>query len=75
MLEVKNISTGYGKKQVLFDVSFTVNENETVLLTGGNGSGKSTVLKCIYGLLPKWSKDARFFLMEKILQTYTHLKW
>jgi branched-chain amino acid transport system ATP-binding protein len=54
MLEVKNISSGYGKKQVLFDVSFTVGDNEVVLLTGGNGSGKSTVLKCIYGLLPLW---------------------
>jgi len=54
MLEVKNISSGYGKKQVLFDVSFTVGDNEIVLLTGGNGSGKSTVLRCIYGLLPLW---------------------
>lgn len=59
MLEVKNISTGYGKKQVLFNVSFTVSDNEIVLLTGGNGSGKSTVLKCIYGLLQKWNKDAQ----------------
>jgi branched-chain amino acid transport system ATP-binding protein len=58
MLEVKNISTGYNKKQVLFDVSFTVGNNEVVVLTGGNGSGKSTVLKCIYGLLPKWNKNA-----------------
>ncbi len=54
MLEVKNISSGYGKKQVLFNVSFSVGDNEVVLLTGGNGSGKSTVLKCIYGLIPLW---------------------
>lgn len=59
MLEVKNISSGYDKKQVLFDVSFTVGDNEIVLLTGGNGSGKSTVLKCIYGLLPIWNKEGK----------------
>lgn len=65
MLEVKNISTGYGKKQVLFDVSFTVGDNEIVLLTGGNGSGKSTVLKCIYGILSKWNNDARVIFNGK----------
>ena len=65
MLEVKNISTGYNKKQVLFDVSFTISDNEVILLTGGNGSGKSTVLKCIYGLLPKWNKDAKVFFNGK----------
>jgi branched-chain amino acid transport system ATP-binding protein len=55
MLEVINISSGYDKKQVLYDVSFTVGDSEIVLLTGDNGSGKSTVLKCIYGILPIWN--------------------
>jgi branched-chain amino acid transport system ATP-binding protein len=58
LLKVENISTGYGKKQVLWDVSFDVGDNKIVLLTGGNGSGKSTVLKCIYGLLKPWNTDA-----------------
>lgn len=57
MLEVKNISSGYGKKQVLWDVSLQVNKGEVVLLTGGNGSGKSTLLKCIYNILPCWSGE------------------
>jgi branched-chain amino acid transport system ATP-binding protein len=69
MLEIKNISTGYGKKQVLFDVSFTVGDNEIVLLTGGNGSGKSTVLKCIYGLLPIWNKEGKIVFNEKNIST------
>lgn len=55
MLKVENISTGYGKKQVLFDVSFEVKQGEIVLLVGSNGSGKSTLLKAIYGMLPLWS--------------------
>jgi len=65
MLEFKNISTGYGKKQVLFEVSFNVAANEVVLLTGGNGSGKSTVLKCIYGLLPLWNKEGQILFNGK----------
>lgn len=54
LLEVKNINSGYGKKQVLFDVSFEIEQGEIALLIGSNGSGKSTVLKTIYGLLPVW---------------------
>jgi branched-chain amino acid transport system ATP-binding protein len=60
MLKVENISAGYGKNQVLYDVSFEVKEGEVVLLTGGNGSGKSTALKCIYNLLPIWNGSIWF---------------
>lgn len=60
MLKINNISSGYGKKQVLFDVSMTVEPGEVVLLTGGNGSGKSTLLKCIYNLLPLWTGNIEF---------------
>jgi len=59
MLKVEHITTGYGKKQVLTDVSFDVGEHEIILLTGGNGSGKSTVLKTIYGLLKPWTPEGR----------------
>lgn len=58
ILSVRNLSTGYGKKQVLFDVSLDVMPGEILLITGGNGSGKSTLLKAIYGLLPPWNADA-----------------
>lgn len=65
MLQVKNISSGYGKKQILYDVSLEVNPGDVVLLSGGNGSGKSTLLKCIYNLLPLWSGEI-WFEGEKI---------
>ena len=58
ILSVRNLSTGYGKKQVLFDVSLDVMPGEILLITGGNGSGKSTLLKAIYGLLPPWNAGA-----------------
>jgi len=59
MLKVEHITTGYGKKQVLTDVSFSVEKGDTVLLSGGNGSGKSTVLKTIYGLLKPWVNEVK----------------
>lgn len=65
MLKVEKISTGYGKKQILFDVSLCINHGETLLLTGGNGSGKSTMLKAIFGLLPLWSGNV-YFINENI---------
>lgn len=66
MLRVLNISTGYGKKQVLFDVSLEVAKGEIVLLAGSNGSGKSTLLKAIFGLLPIWNKGQILFDGENI---------
>jgi branched-chain amino acid transport system ATP-binding protein len=66
MLKVEDISTGYGKKQVLFDVSFEVNKGEIVLLVGSNGSGKSTLLKAIYGILQQWNNGQIFFDGENI---------
>ncbi|MBL0083887.1 MAG: ATP-binding cassette domain-containing protein [Saprospiraceae bacterium] len=67
MLKVENISTGYGKKQVLFDVSFEVKQGEIVLLAGSNGSGKSTLLKAIYGMLPQWNNGQIIFDGENII--------
>jgi len=60
MLEIKNLETGYGKKQVLFGVSLEVREGETVALIGPNGAGKSTVLKAACGLIPTWKGETCF---------------
>ena len=52
MIEVKNISKRFNFKQVLKDVSFTVKKNEITCLIGVNGTGKSTTMKTILGLVP-----------------------
>ncbi len=54
LLSIHNASTGYGNKQVLFDINLDVEKGDTVLLVGSNGSGKSTLLKLIYGLIDVW---------------------
>jgi branched-chain amino acid transport system ATP-binding protein len=66
ILKVENLSTGYGKKQVLFNVSLEVNKGDIVLLAGSNGSGKSTLLKAIYGMLPQWDDGKVVFDGENI---------
>jgi len=60
MLEIRNLETGYGKKQVLFGLSLEVGTGEIVALIGPNGAGKSTVLKAVCGLIPAWNGEIRF---------------
>ncbi|HVF74486.1 MAG TPA: MFS transporter [Acidimicrobiales bacterium] len=50
MLACRHIDFAYDQVQVLFDVSFTVDEGEMVALLGTNGAGKSTLLRVISGL-------------------------
>ncbi len=59
MLELMAINSGYGRAQVLRDLSLTVNAGEILCLLGRNGAGKTTTMKTIMGLLPLWSGDVR----------------
>ena len=60
MLQVKNISCRYGAVVALRDVSFVVSENEFVTLIGANGAGKTTMLRCISGLLAPFHGEILF---------------
>lgn len=60
MLELTKVNSFYGKIQVLWDVSLTVNEGEIVALVGSNGAGKTTLLNTISGLLPPASGSVTF---------------
>jgi len=50
-IRVENLCAGYGAVQVLDRISLEVNDGETVALLGTNGNGKSTVMKCIMGMV------------------------
>lgn len=52
MLRIQDIETYYGKLHVLKGVSLNVQRHEIISLLGGNGSGKSTTLKSVIGMVP-----------------------
>lgn len=52
MLRLDRVSSGYGRAQVLRDVSFEARPGEILCLVGRNGAGKTTTVKSIMGLLP-----------------------
>jgi branched-chain amino acid transport system ATP-binding protein len=50
-LSISGLDAGYGAVRILHDVSLSVAEGETVALLGTNGNGKSTLMKCIMGMV------------------------
>ena len=60
MLTVRNLETGYGRIQILRGIDMNVPAGGIVALLGGNGTGKSTMLKAMSGLLPVWKGTIEF---------------
>lgn len=52
LLNVQNLKVSYGAVEVIRDINFSVNKGEIVTILGGNGAGKTTVLKAVCGLIP-----------------------
>jgi branched-chain amino acid transport system ATP-binding protein len=50
-LSISHLSAGYGQVRVIEDLSMNVQSGETVALLGTNGNGKSTLMRCVMGLL------------------------
>ncbi len=52
LLQVEQLQAGYGRSQVLFDISLQLVPGEAITLLGRNGMGRSTTVSCLFGLLP-----------------------
>ena len=50
MIEIKNVSKGFGDKEILKDVSAVMETGKTNLIIGTSGSGKTVLQKCMVGL-------------------------
>ena len=51
LLEVQGLTAGYGIVQVLFGLDFSVDAGEAVVILGANGSGKTTTLRAVSGMI------------------------
>ena len=60
MLQLDGIEAGYGSVQILNGISLEVGQGKIVALLGGNGTGKSTLLKTISGLVKPWRGSVHF---------------
>jgi len=60
ILEARNVETGYGDVQILWGVSVKVEKGELIALIGSNGSGKTTFLRSIMGIIPVWKGEVVF---------------
>src|SRR5947199_10276774 len=60
LLEVDNVTSGYGKVEILHDLTLGVPEGTVVALLGPNGAGKTTTLKVISGTLPVWKGQVHY---------------
>lgn len=60
MLEIRDLVGGYGSVQILNGASLKVDRGQIVALLGGNGTGKSTLLKAVSGLIRPWSGSVTF---------------
>ena len=60
MLKINGLVSGYGSVQILNGANMKVDAQSIVALLGGNGTGKSTILKACSGLIRSWSGNINF---------------
>lgn len=73
MLKVRNLSKSFSNSSILKDVNFTLDQGKICAVLGSNGSGKTTFLKCLSGLMSYdegvvdfASKNGHLFLSDKL---------
>lgn len=57
MITIKNLNKSYGKQQVLHDINLTLEQGQCIGFVGPNGCGKTTLMKCILGLVTPQSGE------------------
>jgi branched-chain amino acid transport system ATP-binding protein len=60
ILEINNVASGYGEVQILWGSSLKLEEGKLTCLVGGNGVGKTTLLRTVMGLLKPWEGSISF---------------
>ena len=73
ILEVKNVTSGYGEVQILWDTSIKLEQGKLTSLVGSNGVGKTTLLRTIVGLVKPW-QGAITFHGQDVTRMSAHAK-
>jgi len=60
VLEIRDLVAGYGEVQILWGPSLSLEEKKLTCLVGGNGVGKTTMLRTVMGLIRPWKGSIRF---------------
>ena len=60
ILEVSNVASGYGEVQILWGSSLKLEQGKLTCLVGGNGVGKTTLLRTVMGLIRPWEGNISF---------------
>jgi branched-chain amino acid transport system ATP-binding protein len=60
LLEIRDLASGYGEVQILWSATLALEKNKLTCLVGGNGAGKTTMLRTVMGLLRPWSGSVWF---------------
>lgn len=71
MIEIKNLNKKFGKLHILKDISVSCKEGQSIALIGPNGCGKTTVIKCILGMVVPDSGSIEFN-GESIINAYKY---
>ncbi|MFI3256674.1 MAG: sugar ABC transporter ATP-binding protein [Spirochaetales bacterium] len=65
VLDIKNLSKSFAKNKVLDGINLTVKKGSVLGLMGENGAGKSTMMKCLFGIYAK--DEGQFTLLNKLI--------
>ena len=60
ILEIKDVSSGYHDVQILWNTSLSLEDGKLTCLVGGNGMGKTTLLRTVMGLIHPWQGTISF---------------
>ena len=60
ILKINNVASGYGDVQILWDTNLALEEGKLTCLVGGNGTGKTTLLRTTMGLIRPWKGSISF---------------